>query len=608
MKQNLQKVLAIFFLATGLLMTLGSQVNGQNITTYAGTGTPPNNNGYSGNGGQATAAQLNGPAGIAFDDTGNLYIADLYNSVIRKISISGVISTIAGRALSGYSGDGGQATLAKLDDPTGVCTDAAGNIYIADNQNNRIRKVTASTGIITTIAGYGTPPYNAGFSGDGGTATLAELDEPYDVVADNSGDIFFSDYTNNRVREISGGIITTVAGTGNLAYNGDNKPATAANLSGPEGIALDDSGNLYIADIGNNRIRKVNTAGVITTVAGNGSPGWSGDNGAATAAELQTPTGVIIDGSGNLFIADHSNYRIRKVSNGTITSIAGNGNPGYSGDGGQALLAELNNPNDVALDTAGNVYIADFANNRIRELSGCSFAVGLSPQSATICSDSSLTITASGGTTYTWTPATGLSATTGDSVIANPSVTTTYTVTSFTTGGAGCAGVGTDIVYVQPSPSKPVITVSGDTLISSATQGNQWYRNDSILTGATGQTYIYSVVGNYTVKAKNPVNGCAAFSNPVNPTGINQLSISSDLLSIYPNPTSGEIEVNISSTVATVKDWRLQITDVLGRTLYTRSSLNYNNIIDLSNLSVGMYFITVINKTARGVFPVVRQN
>jgi trimeric autotransporter adhesin len=608
MKHNLQNALSGFFLAAALLISLGSQVNGQNITTVAGSGTPPDNSGYLGNGGQATAAELNGPAGIAIDDTGNLYIADLYNSVIRKINTSGIITTVVGTGIPGYSGDNHAATSAEIADPTGVFVDASGNIYIADYQNNRIRKVTAATGIITTLAGYGSAPYNAGYSGDGGTATLAELNGPYDVVADNSGDVYFSDYDNNRIREISGGIINTIAGTGVAGYSGDGSQAISAQLTGPEGIALDDSGNLYIADQGNNCIRKVSAAtGNITTVAGNGSPGWSGDGGAAASAELQRPTGVIVDAAGNLYIADNNNYRIRLVSNGTINTIAGSGAQGYSGDGELAVLAKLNNPNDVVVDTAGHVYVADFGNNRIRELSGCGFTVDLNANSQTICSDSTVTLTASGGTSYTWSPATGLSATTGSSVTANPQANVTYTVTS--SGSGGCQGGGIDAITVINSPNKPSITANGDTLISSATQANQWYRNDTIIPGATAQTYIYTIVGNYTVEAKNLVNGCSAVSNLFNPsTGINQLSINKDLLSIYPNPASGEIVVNISSSVADVKNWNLQITDVLGRTVYARSSLNYNNAIDLSNLAVGMYFITVTDKTARAVFPVVRQN
>ena len=217
-----------------------------------------------------------------------------------------------------------------------MAVDASGNLYIADTGNNRIRKVSA-TGIITTVAGNG----SAGYSGDGGPATSAQLDGPEGVAVDGSGNLYIADTCNNRIRKVSAtGIITTVAGNGSAGYSGDGGPATSAQLSLPAGVAVDGSGNLYIADSGNNRIRKVSATGIITTVAGNGSPGYSGDGGPATSAQLNQPAGVAVDASGNLYIADSSNNRIRKVSaTGIITTVAGNGFDGYSGDGGPATSA-----------------------------------------------------------------------------------------------------------------------------------------------------------------------------------------------------------------------------------------------------------------------------
>jgi sugar lactone lactonase YvrE len=233
-----------------------------------------------------------------------------------------------------------------------VAVDSVGNVYIADLGNKRIRKVSGGT--ITTIAGNGA----AGFSGDGGPATSASLSAPYGVALDSTGSLYTADNDNNRIRKVSGGTITTVAGNGNLGFSGDGGPATSASLAQPEGLAVDSSGNLYIADTRNHRIRKL-SGGTITTIAGNGTPGFSGDGGPATSASLYNPGGVAVDSAGNLYIADSNNNRIRKVSGGTITTVAGNGNAGFSGDGGPATSASLNYPIGIAVDSAGDLYTAD---------------------------------------------------------------------------------------------------------------------------------------------------------------------------------------------------------------------------------------------------------
>ena len=342
------------------------QHNGTNlpcgiITTVAGNGT----NGYSGDKGQAVDAKLSGPLGVAVDAAGNLFIADSDNARIREVRTNGIITTMAGNGTRGYSGDGGAATNAEFYFPWGVAVDATGNLYISDNVDFRIRKV-GTNGIITTVAG------NGGYfhSGDGGAATNATLYYPVGVAVDAAGNLFIADSDNSCIRKVgTNGIITTVAGAGPAYYSGDGGPATNADLNNPYGVAVDVTGNLFIADYYNYRIRKVGTNGIITTVAGNGSYGSSGDGGAATNAELFDPSSVAVDAAGNLFIADSDNARIRKVgTNGIITTAAGNGTSGYSGDGGAATNAELADPQAVTVDATGNLVIADSEDNVIRKV------------------------------------------------------------------------------------------------------------------------------------------------------------------------------------------------------------------------------------------------
>jgi secreted PhoX family phosphatase len=333
------------------------------ISTVAGNGTV----GYGGDGGSATAAQLNYPSGVAVDTAGNLYIVDWGNARIRKVTLEGVINTVAGNGTNGYSGDGGSATTAQLWYPEGAAVDTAGNLYIADTYNYRIRKVT-SAGVITTVAGKN----GNGYLGDGGPATAALLNVPRSIALDPSGNLYIADTDNHRIRKVtSEGVISTVAGNGTRGYLGDGGPATAALLSYPYGVAVDAAGSLYIADAGNNRIRKVTPEGMISTVAGNGTfsfDGYSGDGGPATAAQLHFPTDVDVDAAGNLYIADCANHCIRKVTtDGIIQTVAGNGTRGSFGDGGPATAANLNYPKSVAVDAAGNIYIQD-AYPRIRKV------------------------------------------------------------------------------------------------------------------------------------------------------------------------------------------------------------------------------------------------
>jgi secreted PhoX family phosphatase len=350
------------------------QFNGTNlpspvISTVAGTGIP----GYSGDGGAAANAELNYPLGVAVDTSGHLFIADSDNGRIREVGAGGMITTVAGNGRYGYSGDGGPATKAELSGPSGVAVDASGNLFIADASNYRIREV-GTNGMITTVAGNGTQGYS-GDGGAATGAELSNpnsvaVDASGNLfIADQARNVIREVGTN--------GIITTVAGYGYMipisgnpeGYSGDGGAATNARLFSPWGVTLDASGNLFIADVGNGRIREVRTDGIITTVAGNGTQGYSGDGGPATSAQLGYPSSVAVDASGNLFIADSGNAVIREVgTNGIITTVAGNGNSGYSGDGGAATEAELAEPLGLAVDAFGNLFIADHNNSRIRKV------------------------------------------------------------------------------------------------------------------------------------------------------------------------------------------------------------------------------------------------
>jgi sugar lactone lactonase YvrE len=344
------------------------QFNGTNfpnniISTVAGNGV----RGYAGNGGAATNAKLWNPEGVAFDASGNLFIADFFNNRIRKVNTNGIITTVAGgNNVSGsFGGDGGAATNASIFYPSCLAFDAYGNLFIADNGNDRIRKVDTN-GIITTVAGnrYGS------FGGDGGVATNASLALPQGVALDTYSNLFIADTFNNRIRKVdTNGIITTVAGNGSPGYFGDGGAATNAGLYHPQGVTFDAYGNLFIADCSNNRIRKVDANGIITTVAGNGSATYYGDGSVATNASIYAPYGVAFDAFGNLFIADTGNNRVRRMdTNGIITTVAGTNSAAYAGDGGAATNASLYTPIGVTFDASGNLFIADSGNNRIRKI------------------------------------------------------------------------------------------------------------------------------------------------------------------------------------------------------------------------------------------------
>jgi sugar lactone lactonase YvrE len=417
------------------------------VTTIAGT----EKGGFSGDGGAATDAQVQFPSGIVLDAKGNLYVADSNNNRVRKVDRDGIITTVAGTGVSGFSGDGGGATAARLDTPVGLAVDGAGNLYIADHGNNRVRRVDAK-GVIATVAGSG-----AAGPGPGRVATKVELSAPEALAVDGQGNLYVSEFLHARVVKISRtGQLAVVAGTGIAGYSGDGRRAGVAQLSAPAGLAFDSGGNLLIADYGNRVIRKVDPAGVITTipasvkarlhdpvglasrggdlyvadagdarvvrirasgslsvvatrvapayllldgaarldmsdfvdhrikqidvsntgrpgvislVAGTGTAGFSGDGGPATKARLNVPYGLAMDARGNLYFSDRENNRVRRVDrHGVITTIAGSGVPGFAGDGGPATAARLNSPVGLAIDAGGNLYVADSGNNRVRRV------------------------------------------------------------------------------------------------------------------------------------------------------------------------------------------------------------------------------------------------
>lgn len=336
------------------------------ITTFAGNGT----RGFSGDGGLATNASLNYPYAVVLDHSGNVLIADSFNERIRRVDrATGIITTIAGSGGLGNCGDGGPAIQACFDTPVGLAVDSTDDLFIADMYNRRIRRVDATTGIITLVGGSGFP---GDFCGDGGPAAAACLNMPTGVAVDDAGNLFIADRDNQRIRRVdaSTGVITTVAGNGNRGFSGDGGAATAASLDTPYGVAVDGAGNFVFTDTGNGRLRRVDAStGIITTFAGNGTANYSGDGFDATSASL-APYAVAVDSIGNLFISDESDHRIRRVggATGAITTVAGNGTAGFNGDGGLGTNAELNDPHGVAVDSAGNLFIADWLNFRIRRV------------------------------------------------------------------------------------------------------------------------------------------------------------------------------------------------------------------------------------------------
>ena len=498
----MKKTAFVLSLITCLLFLTSNQSNAQIISTIAGNETYT----YTGDGGPATSAGISEPYGLAFDASGNLYCSSYVDNVVRRVNTSGIISTVVGSGAAGFSGDGAQATAAQLSGPREIIMDPLGNLYIADYGNNRIRKVTTS-GIISTIVGTGT----ASFSGDGGQATSATIYGPMALALDLTGNLYIAEYGNNRVRKVNTlGVISTVAGNGNPNYTGDGGQATSAEINQPWGLTVDAIGNLYISDYGNNRIRKVNTAGIISTIVGTNTGTYAGDGGPATAADIASPTGIIFDAAGNFYLADNGTNTVRYINTaGIIYTRAGNGTRGLTGDGGIATLAELDQPEGIAFDSKGNLFIADYSSHRIRVVT---MPLPVTVNSATLCTNvGSATLTANGATTFTWSPATGLNVTTGSVVIANPTVTTIYTVTGTSTstilGNTEISeGIATSIITVYPSPlvvnspsmcagATTTLSVTGATTYSWTPATGLSATTGSVVTANPSTTETYTITG-----------------------------------------------------------------------------------------------------------------
>ncbi len=365
LKAITRKTLLILILFVVAFVSNINKVAAQMIITYAGTADV----GYNGENLKATDTRLDGPAAGVIDASGTLYFTDVNGNRVRKISPAGIVTTIAGTGESGYTADGEKAFTARITQPAGIVVDAAGNVYFSERVNNVVRKVD-KVGILTTVAGNAT----GGFSGNGGPATKAQLQSPGALAIDKEGNLYIADADNNCIRKVSTtGVITMyagngfAAGTGTGGYSGDGGKAILAKLNQPDGLSIDNEGNLLISDCFNHCIRKVDKQGIISTIAGTGNGGYNGDNGKAKMAMLQYPYGIAVDKKGYIYVADHGNNRIRMIDgNGFITTIAGSGTAGYEGEGGPAVNALINKPTFVTISAAGDIYIGDNQNGRIR--------------------------------------------------------------------------------------------------------------------------------------------------------------------------------------------------------------------------------------------------
>jgi sugar lactone lactonase YvrE len=589
-----------FLLVACLLLLFSQLLHAQLIHTFAGSYTSGST--YSGDGGPATAAGLKYPYCVATDGVGNIYIGE-GNNVIRKVNAAGIISTVAGTGVVGYTGDGGPATAARLHTPVAIAADPWGNIYFADLFNYVIRKVDAS-GIMTTVAGTGISING----GDGVPATAAGLIFPYGVAVDAVGNLYIADHGSARVRKVNAaGIISTFAGTGTIGYTGDGGPATSARISHPAGLTFDAAGNLYVAETVNNIIRKVSPSGIISTVAGSGSVGYSGDGGPATLATMNDPIGVAVDLAGNIYISEYLSHVVRQVdSSGTIISYAGTTVSGYSGDGGPANVAQLHTNWGVAVDGYGRLYIADEVNHVIRRVNSvvnCPPVYPITDIMLRTCENTSVNIDAhltiedpDAGQTETWTiispPSNGTlmgfsatSISTGSSV--SPSGLT-YTPTSGFFGldsfkiniSDGIASINvTKFVTVWALPDAGLLSgadtvCEGDTVtLSSTASGGEWSRSNAsatvvggVVAGVSaGIDTVFYVVSNscgidtawktiYVLSTTECAASAADYSSHA------------AVIKVFPSPSCGSFRVLAPGNTTTIT-----LTDIEGRIIEIRN-------------------------------------
>jgi len=578
------------------------------------------------------------PNGIALDKAGNVYLTD-GNAIAKIIVPANTFTVIAGDpGDNGDTGDGGPATAATLDEPHGVAVDAAGNVYIADYYNVAVRKITAATGIISTIAGNG----QINLNGDNGPATNAGLGYVAGVAVDAAGNVYIVDgpgpntITNIRKVTAATGIITTIAGTGTMGYSGDNGPAISAQLNLPSQVCLDAAGNIYVADQLSNRIRKITVAtGIITTVVGTGTNGYTGDNGPATSAEINYPYAICFDAAGNMYFSDRGNEVIRKVTaaTGIITTIAGNGTLGYAGDGGPAINAEFDDPRGVAIDSAGNIYIADNQNNVMRKIGPPGKSPGpISGNNSSICAGSIITYSISavnGATSYTWTLPSGWSgSSTSTSIIATAGITNGYisVVANYTVGPSNPQTVA---VTVNPLPSvsfSPINSACGNSSAFALTEGSPTggiYSGigvtanmfNPVTAGIGTQTVTYTYTNGYgcTGSATQKITvATAIIYDTVKITVTDTLIINAVLtgiaapnnintIKVYPNPANTQVTINYGNYTA-MSGYTLKIINSLGQTVFTSSVNAPQTTIDLSTWSgKGAYIVQVINPNGNAI-------
>jgi len=520
-----------------ILFFISPVLYGQNISTVAGNGSSV----FSGENVISTSASTPNPAGGTFDRYGNYYFADIVNSHrIRCISTNGIITTVVGNGVAGFSGDGGLATGASLNRPHSIKLDTAGNFYIVDQQNSRIRKVDYSTGIISTIAGTGAFLH----SGDGGHATLASFSNPQDIALDRKGNIYIADLGSHRIRKIDiMGSISTFAGSGTLGFSGDGGPAISAELGYPSGIEVDDTGNLYIADASSLvcRVRKVDTFGVITTIAGNGGSTFTSDGSLAVSTPI-APYKVAIY-QGNLFICDQFNNRIYRIeqTTGILYNVAGNGIAGDGGDGGLATAASLNKPTGISIDACGNAYIAN-----------------------------------------SWSSGTPGSGRRIRKVTFNPPTTPTITISGITTATVGAT-----------------VTVSAAVSGAGSSYTIRWYRNSSLFsTTTTPTTTFVKAAGTDTITARIvPTIVYCYDSTTAAPHLVLETPVAigyvpeRQVCSVYPNPAQQELAISSPYPIHTIT-----ISSPLGQQWLAHSGSGSTVVrLSVAHLPPGMYIVRVNN-------------
>ncbi len=664
----MKKIYVVLLMLAGCLSAVKAQYV---ISTAAGNGTSASG----GDGGPALSASFNSPHGVAFDAAGNMYVSEFGGNRIRKISTGNIVSTFAGNGTGNYSGDGGLATSATVNKPVGMCFDASGNMFFADYLNHCIRKITPS-GIITTVAGTGGV---SGFGGDGGLATSALLNSPCDVKVDAAGNLLIADSFNNRVRAVNtSGIIFTVVGNGTGSSTGDGGLSTSATVNFPAGVYLDASGNIYITELNGHRVRMINSSAIISTIFGNGTPSSTGDGGPATAATVNGPGTIIGDPSGNLLISEYYGQRIRSINpSGTVTTIAGTGVGSFSGDGGPATSATMNGPFQIALDASNNIYVGEYLNSRVRKLSACASVSVASITNSVNCfgnANGSATLIATGGSgfTYTWSPTGGNSATAfgltagnytvtvknscgstsfatinitqppvlnaaavssssvvcagtavnliatafggvpaytyswssgGNTSTTTVTVNTTSTYTFTVTDANVCSQTATVMVSTVPNPtvtaaSSSSLICAGQTVTLTASGASTYTWNTTATTSAIAVSP--SVTTSYTVTGS--VTGCPTssmvISQSVSPcTGITELTASAGI-NVYPNPSSGEFILKVDRMNS---EMHFEIFNSLGQSVKKAGITESETHINIKDVAQGVYYLklTTGNEKAR---------